>query len=125
MLFGTIGFLTTLFYSNINVVERKSDNALEFNKFNTAFLQDTKQEGVKVRTIDETNSYLEFENGTRYTWKENGIYRDKVKLCENVNAVSYQIKREYSKTWIEVTISFGESGEYTRTSSYILSPMSV
>lgn len=120
---GSVAMITRLFYQNVDVYERRADNATEFSKFNASFLEDTQTSGIKVREIQtENENYIEFENGTRYTHIDNSIYRDKVKICSNVKSVSYFIRREYGKTILQVIISLGENGEYEKKLDYILEP---
>lgn len=121
---GTIGLLTTVFYNNITLLERKADNATEYNKLNSCLIADMKTPGVKIRKIEEGNNpSIELENGTKYTFKEGSIYREKVKICTNVEQIHFSKSIEFEKTILKVEVVFGtENNTFSKTMEYTLEP---
>ena len=60
-------------------LEESASSLGAFNKFNTYFLDEIKLAGNEVKSITDTE--IVFSTGTRFSFIEGGIYKDKVKIC--------------------------------------------
>lgn len=92
-----ISVISTFFYNNIEEVGENVDPSKEFTQFNTYFLQDINRDEIEVIECknDESSNqnYIILSDGTQYTFKNQSVYRGKVKICENI----YQMSFEYTK----------------------------
>lgn len=86
---ASIATLTSFFYKNINV--ENDDLATQFTKFSSVFAQEINKEGNRVIECNTNDlvSYIIFSSGNQYTFVDNSIYRNKVKVCENVENCAF------------------------------------
>lgn len=90
---GAIGTLTGFFFKNVDVDNIKSDETTQFAEFSSVFTEEINSENnyvVDCKTLELENgkeSYIIFASGNQYTFKSenNSIYKNKVKICENVD----------------------------------------
>lgn len=122
---GIIATITSFFYTNVLNLE---DNASEISKFNMYFLEETKKDNNEVTklainsnaTIQNTLDYITFKTGNTFTYRDNSIYYNSSKICENIKGLSITIEEVNGKQVIEVLITLGENIEYTKTTKYVL-----
>ena len=91
---GTISTITTYFYKNIKVDEINDDSNTQYTQFSSVFLKEINKEGnyvVEANTEKDennniTSSYIIFGTGNQYTFlsSNHSIYKNKVKICENI-----------------------------------------
>ncbi len=91
---GTISTITTYFYKNIKVDEINDDSNTQYTQFSSVFLKEINKEGnyvVETKTEKDennniTSSYIIFGTGNQYTFlsSNHSIYKNKVKICENI-----------------------------------------
>ncbi len=104
-----VSLITASFYTNINEFDEESETAVSFAKFNMYFLTDIKRNDVDVveygsnyivlsYVIDETtinNGGVTVQTGetktVEYSVQDDILYRDKVKICEDVEDISIQV----------------------------------
>lgn len=111
-----IGMMTTLsnfFYGNINIIREASRYAAEFDKFNTHFVKDAESNNeVNIITTDGQVTII-FEDGTTYTYNDEGLYRGSVKISTNVKAFTATKKiitiNNVDKDIVTVKIIIGNS----------------
>ena len=111
-----IGMMTTLsnfFYGNINIIREASRYAAEFDKFNTHFVKDVESNNeVNIITTDGQVTII-FEDGTTYTYNDEGLYRGRVKISTNVKAFTATKKiitiNNVDKDIVTVKIIIGNS----------------
>ena len=99
---ATIANLTSFFYKNINIQDANYDSTTQYTKFASLFLNETNNDNnyiIDCKTITENNvklSYIVFANGNQYTYtnENNSIYKNNIKICENVEDCdfSYQFQ---------------------------------
>ena len=111
-----VGLLATtnkFFNKNLGAVQNVARYAASFDKFNSLFVSDVKdnKEAVVV------GNRITFEDGTTYTYNQNdkGVYRGKIKIASNVVAFSATSKKiiinNCTKQIININIIIGESLE--------------
>lgn len=76
---GVIGTINGFFYTSTQNLEESASSLGALNKFNTYFLDEIKLAGNEVKSITDTE--IVFSTGTRFSFIEGGIYKDKVKIC--------------------------------------------
>lgn len=137
LLIALVSTLTNFIYTDISIINNSSQNLNEYIKFNMFFLEDIKEKGNSVYKIE--NQYSEdtvgeeqtqeiistkliFTNGNQYTFIDEAIYKNNVKICENITNVEWtaQIDSTTKNTIVNVLITVGESVEYTKAISYTM-----
>lgn len=117
---GIISVLTSFFYSNVVNLSDTGENASEFSIFNMYFLEDIKEAGNKVARVDENGKYISFSNGNTYIFQDNHIYKNKVKICNNVTDFKVE-KKEDEKEIVTIFMKIGDNMEFSRTTQYVMS----
>lgn len=113
-----VSVISAYFYKNTSSLSNNINPMTEYTKFNTFFSQETNYSNLKVLANEE--SYVVFDNGVQYTYipENKGIYRNKVKICNDVNKCSFENKIKNGKNVVTVNIKIGTAEE--RTVDYTL-----
>lgn len=135
LVLSILSILSQFFFSNTEVLAKNSDNMSEYNKFNMYFVEDVKNntdavvlnEGEKLENEIKGNEIV-FKDGTTYTYKEadKGIYRNKVKICQNINKCEFAKKIvtneniNFEKQIVEVTMVIKSTSEFSPINEYVL-----
>ena len=112
--------ITTSFYSNVNEFDSDTESVVSILKFNMYFVKDIKRDEVTVKDIKNNYIILSYynENGvkidTQYSMQNNSLYRDKVKICSNVDNVEFSMQDENV-----IKINF-KIGDYEKTATYVI-----
>ena len=71
-------------------------------RFNTYFSEEVNTPGIKI--LECTNDYVVFSNGVQYSFIEEnrGIYRNKVKICWNIDKCNFVDRTEDEKQMLSV-----------------------
>ncbi len=120
-----IGIITTVsshFYNNVWQIKEAPKYIDEFNKFSMFFILDVKK-NTKVTSI--SNSSIEFEDGTKYSYKNNSIYRNEERIAKYVNQFKFTASdytvNNFTKKIVNVTAEFGRnSKKITRNIDFVL-----
>lgn len=122
-----IGILTTVsnnFYANTKYITDNGKYISEFNKFNMYFIEDVKNNS-NIYSI--TDNEIVFADGTVYNYKsspDNGIYRNKVKICKNVENCQFtkieEVVNSVNKIIINVTMILDASEAFETSTDYVL-----
>lgn len=114
---GLLSTIRTFFYKNIDIIERSSKYASSFDKFNSNFVSDVKNnQHAKIENTDSTTT-ITFENGTTYIYnaKDKGIYKGKIKIASEVTAFTANKKnvviKNIQKEIISINIVIGNSSD--------------
>lgn len=107
---GTIATLTSFFYKNINIQDINDDTTSQYTKFSSIFLNEINTENnfiidCKTSIENETKiSYIIFSSGNQYTFNSGNkaIYKNKIKICENVDDCDFSYSFINSKYSIKV-----------------------
>ena len=73
------------FYKNTNYLSDTSTYIVEYNKFNAFFILDVKNNDSA--TVSDTE--IKFKDGVSYTYSDNKIYRDNVRICRNITDCNF------------------------------------
>lgn len=118
-----VSAITTSFYNNVNDMDENSESAVSFAQFNMYFLNDIKAENAKI--VGATNHSLELtkkaQNGTTtvvtYSVQAGTLYRDKVKICNNIKESKIDVNKEQGIITIYLKIN-----DYEKTTTYVVEP---
>ena len=135
LIISALAIINQIFFNNADLLTESSHNMAEYNKFNMYFLEDVKnnsdaavlEEGTAVSEEVEGNEIV-FKDGTTYIYKEedSGIYRNKVKICENIEACSFTKKIvtnediDFEKKVIEVSVDMNSGFDFSTVLEYVL-----
>ena len=114
--------VSNYFNNNIKYIEDIGKNMSGLNKFNMYFIEDVKN-NTDIYSI--TNDQIVFEDGTTYTFVNKSIYRNKVKICENIYSVVFSNKDEtdvnnFTKKIITVNMTITGTKLFQTESDYVL-----
>lgn len=114
IILATMATISNYFYRNIRTVNNSPRYISEFNKFAMFFVQDVKNNS-DVTSI--SNNSVTFEDGTIYNLQGNAIYRNDVKIAQNIKSLVFT-KSNYtvnstSKVIINVNMTIGNNSEET------------
>ena len=119
---GILATVSTFFYKNVRDVNIDIDPLTQFTTFNTYFSEEINHSNLKVvqcGTTESGQNYIVFSNEVQYTYvpKNKGIYRNKVKICSNIQNCEFSESIQNGKSVI--TVEF-ESGDKNRTIDYTI-----
>lgn len=120
---ATVTVISGFFYKNTKGLSENIDPISEYTKFNTFFSEEVNKENIKVLDCDTNQttkeSYIVFDNGVQYTFiKENkGIYRNKVKICREVENCNFTYEIKNGKAVVSVYFT---AGDKTRNTTFTL-----
>lgn len=99
---ATIANLTSFFYKNINIEDANYDSTTQYTKFSSLFLEETNNKDNYI--IDCKSNYIIFASGNQYTYtnENNCIYKNNIKICENVEDCNFSCTFVDSKYQIKV-----------------------
>lgn len=112
--------ISNFFFRNTNIIKEDSKYISEYNKFNMYFLDDIKN---NENTLEVKNDEIIFEDGTTYTFKkgpDNSIYRNKAKICNNIEYCYFDEKTHNSKKIIQVDMVVKGSKIFETNNEYVL-----
>ncbi|CDE96512.1 MAG: hypothetical protein ACM67R_01925 [Clostridiales bacterium] len=121
VLISTMAVMSSHFFANIQLVKNQSDYVVEYNKFNMFFIQDVKAN--KAASIIGTT--IVFEDGTKYEYKDESIYRNDKKIAKNIRTASFEpatyTVNNVTKNLIKVNLNIGvEKKSYQKQIEYVL-----
>lgn len=105
-----ISVVTTYFYNNVNLIGKTLDPAKEYTKFNSFFSEEVNKKGTKVLECNngtsEGTNYILFSDGTQYTFKNENVYKGKVKIAEGIANMKFSsiIKNGKEAIIVEYTL---------------------
>lgn len=104
-----VSVISSYFYSNINGTSDTIDPLTEYTKFNSFFTDEVNHSNIKVLECGENGDYIVFDNGVQYTFvpENKGIYRNKVKICKEVESCNFEYKIQNGKDVVVVNLTIG------------------
>lgn len=125
VIMGIIATITSFFYSNTTDMNESTTNLGEFNKFNVAFLEEVKKQGNSVLKIENNNKRIVFTSGTSFTFQDEGIYQDKIKIANGVTNCQFRVSRQEEKEIVTVIIEIGKNIPFVKTVEYVMAYESI
>lgn len=111
---GTIATLTSFFYKNINIGSINNDTT-QYTKFSSIFSEEINRKDnsvVKCKELSGETSYIIFSSGNQYTFNSKSIYKNNIKICEDIEECGFSYTFVDSK--YKITVSF-KSGSIDMT----------
>ena len=101
---ATLTIISNFFFSNMKTASKNINPLTEYTKFTTFFTDEVNHSNIKV--LDCQNDYVVFDNGVQYTFvKDNkGIYRNKIKICRDVENCNFAYEIKNGKSVVTVAI---------------------
>ena len=119
---GIVSVFTNFFYKNVDEVGGDIDIMQEYTRFTSFFVKDIGEQDIEVLDCQRTGeeNYIVLSSGVQYTFKNNGIYRDKVKVCEGIYDLYFENgQTESGKKIVKVYYTLSE-GDQEKTNTYTL-----
>lgn len=123
MVLGMLSSLSEFIYGGLNEINTGSYSSEEFNKFNLNFIKDIKKCNSVNITEEDHNIQIVLSDNTNYNYKanEHSIYRNKVKIAENIKQFNAEKIVKNNKNVIKITIGTGKnSTQFGKTINYVL-----
>ena len=114
---GVMATITTFFYKNTKDVLIDIDPITEYTAFSSYFSEEVNHLNIKI--LECNSNYVAFSNGVQYTYipENKGIYRNKVKICSNIDTCTFSENIKNGKELNEVNF---KAGNQTRNTTYTL-----
>lgn len=102
IILGVIAVLSGAFMKSMQESNFNNEPITEYIRFNTYFSEEVNTPGIKI--LECTNDYVVFSNGVQYSFIEEnrGIYRNKVKICWNIDKCNFVDRTEDEKQMLSV-----------------------
>lgn len=120
---GIVATITSFFYTNINNLDENSKNVSEITKFNMYFIEEIEKEDNSVILVQEDKKSISFSSGNTYTFQDNAIYLNTIRICDNIGNMQIEMQEKEGKTILTVLITIGNKMEYTKVTQYVIKSM--
>lgn len=102
IILGVIAVLSGAFMKSMQESNFNNEPITEYMRFNTYFSEEVNTPGIKI--LECTNDYVVFSNGVQYSFIEenHGIYRNKVKICWNIDKCNFVDRTKDEKQMLSV-----------------------
>lgn len=102
--------ISAYFYNNIAKIKDSHKYVSEYNKFSMFFIVDVKR---NTSIKDLSSNSLEFADGTKYTYKNNSIYRNDLRIAKNIKSFEFTVsdytENSFTKKIVNVNTTLGNS----------------
>lgn len=119
-----ISRITTYFYKNVDLKKLSENPTNQYTKFSNAMTAESNISGNKVIATKNDSSnginYIIFSDGNQYTYRQDthSIYKNKIKICNNIDRCSFQY--EYKDSQYTILVEF-KSGDLDKSGNNSLS----
>lgn len=111
---SVISNISSSMTTNLNEFDKESESAVSFSNFNMYFLSDIKSEGASIKEVSNNSVILKVGNeNIQYQIQNNAMYRNKIKICDNIR--EFSIQHHSSENTITIYLKIGE---YEKTTTY-------
>ena len=114
---GVIAVVSGTFMKSLRDADFYNDPIAEYTTFNSYFTEEINHKGIQI--TDCQDDYIVFDNNVQYSFipENRGIYRNKVKICWDIDSCTFSKSEKNGKT--VVTVEFKAGGQ-DRTTTYTL-----
>lgn len=116
---GIMSSVTTMFYTNVKDLDANSIEISKYNDFNNYFIKEIKSHGNSIDTIGNDGDYILFKSGNSFSYKNNNIYYNDLKIVSGVKNMSFAYyedqQQNVSHDIVTVNIAFDK---YTKQMNY-------
>ena len=116
----TVSTITSYFYKNIDNVNTGTDSSMTYTEFNMYFTQEINTKENYPELVSDGADYIVFsKTGNQYTFKNSSIYRNQVKICDNIESCTFEMSKtdetQEMNDLVKVDIKTTGNLEYTNT----------
>lgn len=106
-----VAVISGYFYTNVNTASNTINPLTEYTKFNSFFTDEVNHNNIKVLECKE--DYVVFDNDVQYMYipENKGIYRNQVKIANEVQSCRFEYKVVNGKSVVAVAIQIGTEME--------------
>lgn len=99
-----VAVISGVFYKNVKNVNQTINPNTEYSKFNASFTEEINNKDIRI--LEYSDDYIVFNDNVQYMYVEGnkGIYRNKVKICKEIESCKFENIIENGKNIIKVTI---------------------
>jgi hypothetical protein len=124
-----VAVITKYFYGNINKLSNTTTSLEEYTKLNAFIIEEINKTGniiYKCGVNNEDNeNYIIFYNPndvdeangnkgyTQYTFKENSIYLNKIKICNNIKDCKFEDVSDENNYKLKITLNIDDNEKVT------------
>ena len=112
-----ITVLTTYFNKNVINVSNSANSYKQYTKFNSYFVQDINLSNNAI--IECSENYVVFSSGNQYTFQNNSIYFNKVKICTDLKQCTFAQSTDTNGNEI-VTVNIVTDNDKTFSLNYVI-----
>lgn len=117
LVIGILTKISTTFYNNMKYMDAEGIFAVEYQKFNSNFIEDIKTIGVKKLEINTDEKYVLLYNERtneqiKYNFKDTGIYRNEVLISSKVITSVFK----YNENILSIVLEYNGQGKEKVTS---------
>ena len=114
-----ISVAVSFYNKNVLTMNDTSDVNMEFNKFDTKMVLETKTAGNKIESV--TNNTIKFTSGNTYTFQDNKIYQNEIVVSDYVKEFIAKLETDGNKQMLRIYILFGKGQiEVVKNLSYVI-----
>ena len=123
IIFAVVANLTIYFNKNSRTIEYTTNNSAQITRLNQYLINDTKKENAQITEANENIIIIQANGETiKYTYDKNskGIYRNKVKIANDVQGFKVNKEIIYDKTKLLLNVTIGEQEQIQKDLEYII-----
>lgn len=123
IIFAVVANLTIYFNKNSRTIEYTTNNSAQITRLNQYLINDTKKENAQITEANENIIIIQANGETiKYTYDKNskGIYRNKVKIANDVQSLEIKKDITYDKTKLLLNITIGMQEQIQKDLEYII-----
>ena len=91
----------------------------EFNKMHMYMLDEVNLENNKVLKKNADGTYIEFSSGNTYTFSDNKIFKNNVKIFSDIESCSFELGKENENDVLLVNLSVGIDEKIGKQLKYV------
>lgn len=121
MVIGVMSGVSFMFYSNTQNLKQSTKDIIEFNNFNNYFVKEIKIANNKVDQISEDGNYIVFTNGNSFSFHDNSIFYNELKIANNVNSIKFNYDKDENEKQLEdIIIVDVKFNDYEKQMKYMV-----
>lgn len=123
IIFTIVANLTVYFNKNSRNIEYTTNNSAQLTRLNQYLISDTKKKNVQLVNVKNNVIEIYVDNELikySYDTESKGIYRNKVKISNDVQSAEFSKENVYDKSKIIIKIVIGEQESVSKTLEFII-----
>lgn len=121
MVIGIMSSVSFMFYNNTQNLKQSTKDIIEFNNFNNYFVKEIKIANNKVDQISSDGNYIIFTNGNSFSFHDNSIFYNELKIANNVNSIKFNYDKDENEKQLEdIIIVDVKFNDYEKQMKYMV-----